>query len=57
MARKLRILIAEFLIETGELIRDLGGFVLPDYEQHPAFESNDALDRAPGPILDSGRGK
>lgn len=22
------------------MIRDLGGFVLPDYESHPAFEQN-----------------
>jgi hypothetical protein len=43
--RKLRILVGEFLVETGEMIRDIGGFILPDYERHPSFRQNDEIDR------------
>lgn len=48
---QLRCVVGESLVETGtyiqgigELIRDLGGFVLPDYERHPAFSSNSEID-------------
>lgn len=34
--RKLRILVGEFLLETGGLIRDLGWFVMPVSKDHPA---------------------
>jgi hypothetical protein len=44
MRRKLRFIVGEFLIETGEMIRDIGGFILPNYEQHPAFRSNGEID-------------
>jgi hypothetical protein len=44
MGRKLRVILGESLIELGSAIRDLGGFVLPNYERHPAFSSNGDLD-------------
>jgi hypothetical protein len=51
MRRKLRVLtgewfieVGQFIIESGKIVRDFGGFVLPSYERHPAFRSNDDLD-------------
>jgi hypothetical protein len=45
MGRKLRILIAESLIEAGAALRLVGWRVMPGTDDHPAFSSNGDMDQ------------